>query len=644
MSIDIIVEETNPDIIATIDETQETIIINSPNIIDVNVTSGNSSSGGASWGTIAGSIASQTDLNTILLALDMFINNVDSTGLMAGGILDYGSDNTKFNLATGFGIIVDNYTDAENPVRTFVQWDAMPDITDTLIGSVDTTFVNIDSTGNVVLSTDPLTDIQRRNTIAIGWIDHTGAVAGVNQVFTEPFYNNAVQSQLNDFIENFGAWNILGNNYTALSGLTMQRTAGKTFDGNANYSVDKRDPHVVSTELESPVNFYYYYRKPSEPSGWFNDSPVTTVIDPNHWDDGSGTLQSVTAGKFTIQLISFYSPTLINDVQYGQKQYNTLDDAKIGLHDTVVINPFNSFDTFRAWLIIQQGCADLTNDTQVLFIPAGKLGIDDAGSGAIGGAGGEVNTVSNIGTSGYGLYKQKVGVDLQFKNIKAASSKISITEDLVNYLLNIDIGTLSNSDVGLSAVTNDAQLKRSANDFGNGISEKTTYSAADRILMEDSANSLNKKYVQLSNLRKLATPVVATPASPTAITSSSPTYKMFGLGGVLNITPLVTGNIRVVMNFFPYGIGVNGKNNFKLVYGTGTPPINGATAVGTQIGLVKSGGASSSVTATDAPIVWDMVVIGLSVGTNYWFDVQGAKYSTNTNVQMNSIEECLVEV
>ena len=49
-------------------------------------------------------------------------------------------------------------------------------------------------------------------------------------------------------------------------------------------------------------------------------------------------------------------------------------------------------------------------------------------SGGTGGSSGEVNTASNIGTSGIGLFKQKSGVDLQFKNLVAGTS-VSFTED-----------------------------------------------------------------------------------------------------------------------------------------------------------------------------------------------------------------------
>ena len=44
---------------------------------------------------------------------------------------------------------------------------------------------------------------------------------------------------------------------------------------------------------------------------------------------------------------------------------------------------------------------------------------------AVGAGGGEVNTASNVGTDGLGVFKQKTGVDLEFKNVAPASTKIS---------------------------------------------------------------------------------------------------------------------------------------------------------------------------------------------------------------------------
>lgn len=55
-----------------------------------------------------------------------------------------------------------------------------------------------------------------------------------------------------------------------------------------------------------------------------------------------------------------------------------------------------------------------------------------------GGGSGESNTASNIGTSGVGLFKQKSGVDLQFKNL-VAGTNVSLNENLTENTLTIDL-------------------------------------------------------------------------------------------------------------------------------------------------------------------------------------------------------------
>jgi len=54
-------------------------------------------------------------------------------------------------------------------------------------------------------------------------------------------------------------------------------------------------------------------------------------------------------------------------------------------------------------------------------------------------AGGEVNTGSNVGTDGVGVYDGKVDVDLQFRHIAPASAKITVT--LNGNDIDLDIGT-----------------------------------------------------------------------------------------------------------------------------------------------------------------------------------------------------------
>lgn len=58
---------------------------------------------------------------------------------------------------------------------------------------------------------------------------------------------------------------------------------------------------------------------------------------------------------------------------------------------------------------------------------------------------------------------------------------------------------IDGGDVGLGNVTNDAQLKRAAGDIA-GFTEKASPVSADLVLIEDSADTNNKKKVQIGNL------------------------------------------------------------------------------------------------------------------------------------------------
>lgn len=76
----------------------------------------------------------------------------------------------------------------------------------------------------------------------------------------------------------------------------------------------------------------------------------------------------------------------------------------------------------------------------------------------------EINTASNVGAAGVGVFKQKTGVNLEFKNINAGSNKVTITDDTGNNEIdiniaeaNIIIGNLSGAPSGAVLGTTDTQ-------------------------------------------------------------------------------------------------------------------------------------------------------------------------------------------
>jgi hypothetical protein len=133
-----------------------------------------------------------------------------------------------------------------------------------------------------------------------------------------------------------------------------------------------------------------------------------------------------------------------------------------------------------------------------------------------------------------------------------------------------------------------------------------------------------------------------TPSDPTPLTLSE--YRMFGLGSVLNFTPINSDKARFTIIYLPAGVGTEGTNKFKLCYGQGTPPVNGASAVGTVIGNEDIGGSIESNIFTRIPVIRNIIVTGLTPGYSYWFDVQGLKYIGNNSVGMTSIEATIQEI
>lgn len=364
-----------------------------------------------------------------------------STGILRGGLLSVNAlDDTKFDITEGCGIIVDGYSDPDKPTLSYVSWPAQAGVADPHIAASTETFIYIDKFGNFVFTTTAPTGIEYRDAIHIGWTSHPDYTV-IYDAYTEPVLAADPLNQLEDFMSAFGPFNVSGNVYGPEIGLKIQRDAGDVFDSGSNYKNNPKNPHVVGLSAEVPVvDLWYFYRDPGDPAGWNNSLPAVTDIDPNHYDDGTGVLASVPAGKFTVQLITLYAPWNVTDIQYGQFVYDTLVEAveRISI-DTPELNPWNSdWDVLRGWLIVQQGTVDLTNVAQAQFLAASRFG-SVIGSGG-GGGGGEVNTASNQGTAGIGVFLSKIGVDLGFKNIRAASTKITVANNAGQKTVDVDLG------------------------------------------------------------------------------------------------------------------------------------------------------------------------------------------------------------
>lgn len=301
--------------------------------------------------------------------------NAFSTGLYSGGLITINADTTKFDISAGTGVVVDNHTNPDAPLITNIVWGNITALVTPYLATDSTTFIGIDASSVMHYKNEDFTQEEKRSIISIGWVDHPG---NDEIIFarTEPQYSAEGALQISDLMHGLGQFNITGNDYLAHTGLTLKRTAGTSFDDFANYETEASNPHIITSALDEGCDLIYYYRNGA--GGWVNDTPTVTNIDPDHYDDGTGTLATVPTGKWTIQIISLYPiPGWIgNDIQYGQVVYDAYRDAKIALQETVELNPYNSkYDLYRTYMVVKQGATDLTTHDQVDFYNAGKFGL-----------------------------------------------------------------------------------------------------------------------------------------------------------------------------------------------------------------------------------------------------------------------------
>ncbi|MBW8879628.1 MAG: hypothetical protein JF614_32245, partial [Acidobacteria bacterium] len=106
-----------------------------------------------------------------------------------------------------------------------------------------------------------------------------------------------------------------------------------------------------------------------------------------------------------------------------------------------------------------------TDTTNASNISSGTLGTARLGSGSASSStflrgdqtwvavSGEANTASNVGTAGVGLFDNKGGVDLRFRKINAASSKVTVTLDSGNQKVDLDVPDASTTQKGAAILS-----------------------------------------------------------------------------------------------------------------------------------------------------------------------------------------------
>ena len=334
---------------------------------------------GGVWGGITGTLTSQTDLNDALIDAGDEGRITAPTGLASGGVITInGVDNTKFDISDGYGYIVDNWTDPDNPTKTKVTWSGLTAITVTNIATEFRTNVAINSSGTIIQQSNSFDADDLRDLIILGRAVHANKT-NINLVLSYPYtaYNLPLNNA--EFIKAIGPINVDGNVYNPNgANLNLDKSAGSTYRLGTNYTNSVKKPNITTDPSGTAITFGYRWQNGS---GGITEGPFVTEVDPDQYDDGSGTLATVPNRKWTIQRVWYFGATNSTFMMYGQAVYDSLADAEANVFGEI-FNKDPNFDeaTFRSFIIVRKDATDLSVLTRAKFIPANKYGTGPQGS------------------------------------------------------------------------------------------------------------------------------------------------------------------------------------------------------------------------------------------------------------------------
>lgn len=329
-----------------------------------------------------GEVGSLTDTES--LPVIKTVKNTASTSMLSGFTVTVnGGDAAKFDITAGEAKIYDNTTDAMIPSVTLVSFAGSTANTLTNIATDQVTFLGVNSSGTIIQQGSFFTNSQLRDIVPLSLISHDDNTI-INAITdTKHFGANSV-ANLWDLTHAIGPVNQKGNIYSPNgANLNLDKAAGETYRIGSNFFLDNKNPNVTTDIAQVALSFNYIFR---DGAGGFTTNASTTTIDPDNFDDGTGTLATVSPNKFTIQIIYFTNSknVLRAKIEYGQKIYDKLEDAEVGINtDPIVSDPLFVFNwSVRAVLIVKKGTTNLQTVGDAKLISTGKFGnISSAGGG-----------------------------------------------------------------------------------------------------------------------------------------------------------------------------------------------------------------------------------------------------------------------
>ena len=243
--------------------------------------------------------------------LTEYINSTGFTGKISGGTLTDGGSGT-LNVASGAGLIRNIDSDV-GPLFSF-EWAAASGVALT-DDSINYIYVDYNSGTPVVTVTTDRSDVDFTTMVALGRVYRLGTTLNIIQTGI-PVGNLAWRVQ-DAIMQTQGFAHSSGATLSSPSGLKLATTDGLFYFGIVKVETDGKNTSGTDT-------FTSWYRNGS--GGWTKVNGQTDVS-AQYYDDGDGTLGTVTAGRYCVHWVYIlYDGSL--HVQYGQVQNSTLATAQ----------------------------------------------------------------------------------------------------------------------------------------------------------------------------------------------------------------------------------------------------------------------------------------------------------------------------
>lgn len=323
-------------------------------------------------------------------------SNLMSTGIVSGGILT-AATSSSFNISSGLGMIIDHtvLNGKNNPRANVYTWSAINNVSVTpfITAGVPYIFVGLDSNLNLHYATNEFTPQERRDYMELGKVSlRGGRVVAVVSKKGIPFDYGA---SIWDIGEALGALNLSGNVFSPSgNNLSITKSAGTSFRYSVNVDTNRKQPSLTTDPSLNPVTFFRAYRNAAFTD--FTYVPNQTIVDPNYYDNGSGTLHTVGNNDWSVQRVYYFPSGGNTYVLYGQSTYSSLSLARssISTENFQIPDDILNGSVFRGWLVVKEGATNLSSNSQSVFIPAGKFGT--VGGGGASGAVSNHNDLANI--------------------------------------------------------------------------------------------------------------------------------------------------------------------------------------------------------------------------------------------------------